>query len=490
MLIGRDERPPSQTEFRMVERVDFYGDGDRISSSDSGRAASIAGALRLNEQFKDVAARVTSSVVSIQAESSWRDFPRAWLQGREEDGVREMPRESVGSGVVISPQGYIVTNHHLVDGASVLRVTFSDKREFEAELVGADRSTDLAILRIDMNPDTEVSVVTLGDSDKVQAGEWVLAIGNPLQLTSTVTAGIVSALGRRVNVIEDEFNIEDFIQTDAAINPGNSGGALVNLRGELVGINTAIATESGYYEGYGFAIPVNLATRVAKDLIAYGEVRRGYLGVQLQSVDARRARALGLDIIEGVFLVDVRRGSAADRGGLRAGDVVLSVAGRPVNESNAMQSAIALYRPGDRVAVNLWRDGRTEQVEVELMGRDDPAVDDWLASLGRGRRILEPDQGTHFRMEQWGLVLREIQAQERQSFDVEQGVYLVDVVSGSAAATAEIPRGVVVERINGEGLASIEDALRLLSRSDGQVKLSVVLQKGHEGEFILSLPRQ
>ncbi len=441
MLIVGSPGQPSHTEFRLVEQVDLYEAG-----RDSADGSRIAGALELNEVFKDVASHVTSAVVSIEGSGGWR----------------EMARESVGSGVAISPQGYVVTNFHVVDNTSGFRVTFTSKAEYDARVVGVDESTDLAVLKLEMGPDEEIPVIVLGDSDKVVAGEWVLAIGNPFRLNSTVTAGIVSALGRRVNLFEREFSIEDFIQTDAAINPGNSGGALVNLNGELVGISTAIATESGTYEGYGFAIPSSLVMHVAQDLIAYGEVQRGYLGVSLADVNASRASSLGLDGIRGVFLNSVEKGGAADRGGLRADDVILSADGRAINESNVLQSVIARRRPGDMVAVEVWRDGDTRQFAVELMGKDDPATGAWLASLGSVPSPAPEDLAEAYHVGEWGLRVRELESWEREEFGAEDGVYVYDVLEGSVSSAAGVPDGVVLESIDGQSVSRVEDLIRLL----------------------------
>ena len=273
LVTGGNERAlPGET--RVVEPVQLgrpYTPSDIPVTDSLERLPDIAA---LNRVFRQVADRVTPSVVYIEVEApfegdQYHDFddePRRFFR-------RDPSQAAVGSGVLISPQGYVVTNHHVVERAERVRVTLSDKRAFDARIVGADPSTDLAVLRIEGAED--LPAILFGDSDGLHAGEWVLAVGNPFRLTSTVTAGIVSATGRQVNIIEDDFGIEDFIQTDAAINPGNSGGAVVNLNGELVGISTAIATETGSYEGYGFAVPVNLMARVAGDIIEYGEVQRG-----------------------------------------------------------------------------------------------------------------------------------------------------------------------------------------------------------------------
>lgn len=441
MLLVGNPGQPSHTEFRLVEQVDLYEAG-----RDSLHGSRIAGALELNEVFKEVASRVTAAVVSIEGIGGWR----------------EMARESVGSGVAISPQGYVVTNFHVVDNTSSFRVTFTSKAEYGARVVGVDESTDLAVLKLDMPPDEEVPVLVVGDSDEVVAGEWVLAIGNPFRLNSTVTAGIVSALGRRVNLFEREFSIEDFIQTDAAINPGNSGGALVNLNGELVGISTAIATESGTYEGYGFAIPSSLVMRVVQDLIAYGEVKRGYLGVSLADVNASRAGSLGLDSIKGVFLNSVERGGAADRGGLRVDDVILSVDGRTVNEINVLQSIIARRRPGDMVAMEVWRAGETRQLVIELMGKDDPATHDWLASFSSVPNAAPETPADTYHMGAWGLLVRELESWELEEFGAENGIYVSYVLEGSVSSAAGVPTGVLLESIDGQRISKVEDLQRLL----------------------------
>ena len=508
MLFFVDGQPQQAVAPRVVERVEL-GRSQPLPTAptpDSGETASPVDIRTLNHLFKGVAGHVTEAVVYIQVEGTG-DMPRDWFHQFDDEDLggrffREMPRQSVGSGVIISEQGYIITNHHVVDGASRIQVTLSDKRQFRARLVGADPSTDLAVLQVDLDEGETLPAVVLGDSDAVQVGEWVLAVGNPFRLTSTVTAGIVSALGRQVNIIEDEFRIEDFIQTDAAINPGNSGGALVNLEGELIGISTAIATESGSYEGYGFAVPVNLVERVVQDLISYGEVQRGYLGVSIQSIDASAARRLGLDRIGGVYLDRVEGGSAAYKGGLRRGDVVLSVAGRSVNEPNELQSSIARHRPGDQVAVEVWREGRRQTLSVELLGRDDPAMRDWIAGLDAQRRALEPEEVPQspslevFQLEGWGLGIRELTRRERDGFDAEQGVYLSYIEAGSTGDAAGLPRDVIIERIDDAPVASVEDVVRQLgqasesSEAPETVLLRVKRRNGVSAFYEMKVPEE
>jgi len=272
---------------------------------------------------------------------------------------------TVGSGVIITADGYILTNNHVIDDAvqDGISVILENKKSYPARVVGKDSSTDLAVIKIDAN---DLSALTVGDSDRVEVGEWVLAIGNPFRLRSTVTAGIVSALSRDVQIIDDVMRIESFIQTDAAINRGNSGGALVNTSGELIGINTAIATQSGNYQGYGFAVPSNLALKIASDLIEFGEAKRGLLGVRIESVTNAIAKRAELDNIRGVHVVGTPENGAAIEAGIEPADIILSVNGAEVNEVNQLQEKIAMYRPGDIVNLTIWRDGEEIQRSVAL----------------------------------------------------------------------------------------------------------------------------
>jgi len=413
--------------------------------------------MSMNEVFKAVSSSVTPTVVYIEVESLPGTGMLSPFGGRGGS-------QSLGSGVIISDQGYIVTNNHVIDGASRIRVTLNDKRQFTANVVGADPTTDLAVVKIE--PESSIPVVALGDADQVEVGEWVLAVGNPFRLTSTVTAGIVSAIGRQVNVIEDRLGIESFIQTDAAINPGNSGGAVVNLQGELVGIATAIATESGSYEGYGFAVPVDLMERVVRDLIRFGEVRRGYLGVSIQAMNARAAELAGLDRVRGVYLSSVQPGLAGYEAGLRDGDILLTINGREMTEPNELQSAIALFSPGDRVPVEVWRDGRSVDVVVVLKGRDDPGYASWLTELNQDApQFFEPqfEEEQVVDIEDWGIGVANLDARSRRQFQVAHGVYLAFVTADGPFEKSGVARGGVITSINDVpvfNIDTLQDALR------------------------------
>jgi serine protease Do len=273
-------------------------------------------------------------------------------------------RKSGGSGVVIDEAGYIITNYHVVDEASTIRVELTDKRRYPARLVGHDPNTDLALLKIEADG---LRPIVFGNSDRVDIGEWVLAVGNPYNLTSTVTAGIVSAKGRNINILNSAYAIESFIQTDAVVNPGNSGGALVNSTGELIGINTAIISEGGGYEGYSFAIPGELVYKVYQDLRDFGRVRRAILGIGIRDLTTEQARRLGLDRLEGVLITNVSPGGSAEAAGLESGDLIVAIADRPTNSVPELQERVARLRPGDRVPLDFIRNGRRLRVEeIEL----------------------------------------------------------------------------------------------------------------------------
>lgn len=283
----------------------------------------------------------------------------------------EEPEEQLyasGSGVIISPDGYVITSNHIIQNAERVQVVLNDKRAFDAEVVGYDEATDIALLKVQAN---DLPAINYGNSDTIQVGEWVVAVGNPFNLTSTVTAGIVSAKGRNINVLGDETGlaIESFIQTDAAVNPGNSGGALVDLEGRLVGINTAIASPTGSFAGYSFAVPVNLVKKSVEDIREFGQVQRGLLGVMIRDINADLAAEENLNQYSGVFVAEVNENSAAAEAGIKKGDVITEVNGVPVNTSAALQEMIALLRPGDKVNLKIRRNGKAKQLEATLKSK-------------------------------------------------------------------------------------------------------------------------
>ncbi|MBP5689573.1 MAG: trypsin-like peptidase domain-containing protein [Bacteroidales bacterium] len=275
-----------------------------------------------------------------------------------------MEAQASGSGVIISQDGYIVTNNHVIDGATKIEVVLNDNTTHEATLVGRDPATDIALLKIEAGG---LKPIPFGDSDDLRLGEWVLAIGSPFDLRSTITAGIVSAKGRSMPNYTGQFKVESFIQTDAAVNPGNSGGALVNKTGELVGINTAIISQTGQYAGYSFAVPVNIVKKITGDLLQYGKVRRAVLGVLMMTVDEKVAEEMKLSSSTGVYISEVSKGSAAEKAGIKAGDILIKVDGRDIRDASALQVVINSYHPGDKAEITVLRDGRQLTLPVEFL---------------------------------------------------------------------------------------------------------------------------
>lgn len=328
--------------------------------------------------FVAAAAAVTPAVVHVmteyaaepatQRQQQMDPFLRQFFGDQLEQFHGQQPQgggQGSGSGVIIAANGYIVTNNHVIDKASKIEVVLDDKRKFEAELVGADPNTDLAVLKVKAD---NLPFVKYGNSDDVKVGQWVLAVGNPFNLNSTVTAGIISAKGRNIDILrrKDNMGIESFIQTDAVVNPGNSGGALVNLNGDLIGINSAIASHTGSFEGYAFAIPSSLASKVVDDLLKYKVVQRALLGVQIQEVDAKLASEKKLNTLNGVYVQGLTQGSAASQAGLKMGDIITQINGVAVNTSSQLQEQVARFRPGDKIKVSYVRDGGTSTTEATL----------------------------------------------------------------------------------------------------------------------------
>lgn len=292
-------------------------------------------------------------------DSFWSDF-----FGNSFPGTTQHEVLGAGSGVIISPDGYIVTNNHVVEDAKEVTVTLNDRREFKATVVGTDPQTDLALIRIEAD---NLPVLEFGNSDDVRIGEWVLAVGNPFNLTSTVTAGIVSAKARNLDILGENTSIESFIQTDAAVNQGNSGGALVNTDGKLIGINSAIASGNGYFTGYSFAIPSNIARKVVSDLKQYGSVQRAYIGVAVVPIDNALASELNLSEVKGLLVRQVTADGAAERAGLRTDDVILALDGHEINSVSELKEIVAQHSPGDSMSVTFLRNGQRQKINLTLL---------------------------------------------------------------------------------------------------------------------------
>ena len=359
-----------------------------------------------------------------------------------------------GSGVIISSDGYIVTNNHVIKDSDEIRVTLSDKREYEAKLIGTDPSTDLALIKIEA---TDLPALGFGNSDSLQIGEWVLAVGNPFNLASTVTAGIVSAKGRSIDILEGQDRIESFIQTDAAVNPGNSGGALVNTQGELIGINTAIITRSGRYEGYSFAVPSNLANKVVKDLRDYGVVQRGLMGVYIDEVDSRRARELGLTEVAGIYITRITTGGGADDAGLQKGDVIISINGVRTETLPEMQEQVGRYRPGNAVVVEFIRKGELEKTSVILRNKSNTTA------------LVSAEHRDY--LEDIGFELRNLTTEEEQQMDIN-GVKVLSIFASSPIDQTNMDPGFIITTVNEQSVRNIDQLVAALKTTEGKCVLA------------------
>lgn len=368
-----------------------------------------------------------------------------------------IPQGATGSGVIVSPDGYIVTNNHVIDKASKVEVTLNDNRSYTADVIGVDPTTDIALLKVNGN---DLPYLPYGNSDAVRVGEWVLAVGNPLDLTSTVTAGIVSAKGRSIGILARgntsaqgvNTAIESFIQTDAAVNPGNSGGALVNLKGELVGINTAIASPTGSYSGYSFAVPAALVSKIVKDLKEFGAVQRALLGVNIGDVNAQLAKDKGLKINRGVYVSNVNSGSAAEEAGLKEGDVIVDINGRPINTVAQLQEIIATNRPGDQVKVTYYRSGDMRTTNATLKN-------------GMGTTKIVAKSNT---LEIGGSVLSNLTDAEKARLKVKGGVK-VEKIGAGKLRDAKIKEGFIITSIDHKPVANVDEVAAILSgkRNEG-----------------------
>jgi|WetSurMetagenome_2_1015567.scaffolds.fasta_scaffold02182_6 serine protease Do len=473
------------------------GSGDVKLGGTTQIAAQSTSAKALSQDFAVVAKAVTPSVVAITVTTSGKEKQKKMPQdffhffSPELKPPEPEPSEGSGSGVILTADGYIATNNHVVEDAEEggIEVVLHDKVRFKAKLIGTDPSTDLAVIKIDAK---DLTAAPLGNSESIQVGEWVLAIGNPLGLTSTVTAGIVSAIGRNIGIIQDTYGVESFIQTDAAINPGNSGGALVNMNGEVIGINAAIATTNARYQGYGFAVPVNLLKTVAADIIKYGEVKRGYIGVQISAIDQTTASALGMGEAKGVLVQALVEGGAASAAGIKEGDVILSVDGKEVNKQNELQSYIATHHQGDQVTLKIFREGKTLEKKVTLRPRSGDQVAAKEKDEKQGEAELKEESPKSVSFAELGLTVRALSAQEKKAMSIDAGVVVSDVKPFGEASKRGIGRGdVVLEADRKEVTAPGELKKAIESRKAGDsVLLRVRRQNDGTMAFIaVQIPR-
>ncbi len=444
-------------------------------------------AQAFNDAFVNVAEKVTPSIVQITVISK--------VKNKAHDAFRfffDIPEEQEtmggGSGVLISKDGYILTNNHVVENATSVSVTLKDNRKYDAEVVGTDPLTDLAVIKVEGK---DLPAAHMGNSDELKVGTWVMAIGNPLALTSTVTAGIVSAIGRSINIIKNSSGIENFIQTDAAINPGNSGGALVDLNGSVIGINTAIATNgmSGSYIGYGFAIPVNMARRVAEDLIANGKVNRGYIGVMIQPVDDNMAKAVGLDKPTGVLIQDITKDGSASEEDIQPGDIILKVDKKTVNKPNELQSYVASKRAGDKITLTLYRDGDTIKRTVELKAREDDEIE--IADRKAKVRKNEKGEIVEMHFDKVGMSVKNMTDKQLKSYEIENGILITDVKRFGKAFQQGLQHGDIIIEADRKEIEEVSDFENILESKRGEAILLKILDGRKRTRFVgLEIPKE
>ncbi len=495
LLENKQER---QMTFEERQQIHYANNPSNITSS--------AG----NPDFTQAAAAVIPAVVHIQTE-----YDRQGRSGGGRDPFQDMfeeffgaprggnrqrqaqPAKASGSGVIISQDGYILTNNHVVENADRISVVLTSKKVYDAKVIGRDPSTDLALIKVN---ETGLPIVKLGNSDEVNIGEWVLAVGYPLGLESTVTAGIVSAKGRAIGILRDEelkqqqqqgfggqnpedymgsSAVESFIQTDAVINRGNSGGALVNASGELVGVNAAIASPSGYYAGYGFAIPVNLAKKIADDFVKFGSVKRGYIGISFTELNAEAAKELKVDEITGLYVQAVVPKGAAEQAGLKKGDVVKKIDGKDIISSPDLQERVARLRPGDKVKLTYKREGKEREVTITLKEQDEKSTGDDQASSKSTAEIYN----------KLGAGFIPATAEQKKKFNLQSGVVVSEVRRGGLFDRYDIPRGLIITNINDKAVSNVDEVESALgSGKNNMIRITGVTPDG--GRATMSFPTQ
>ena len=418
--------------------------------------------------FETAAAISVHAVVHIKTEfqrksNVYDDFFNFFNYGQ---GMPNQAIEAMGSGVIIDPEGYIVTNNHVVQDADNITVTLNDKRVYKATIVGADASTDLALIKIE---EKGLPFLSYGNSDEVKIGEWVLAVGNPFNLTSTVTAGIVSAKARDINILGSQGTVESFIQTDAAVNPGNSGGALVNLKGQLIGINAAIASGTGNYVGYSFAIPANIVKKVVDDFMKFGKIQRGYLGIRYKEIDDQFAKDKDLPSIKGIYVQEVVEGGAAEKAGMKKGDVILQMQGFPVNSKSELQEIISQHNPGDKLGLTIYREGKQLDLSLTLLNENE--------SLGftKDNQII-----IH------GATFQHITDNEKQRFSINDGYKIVHLDNG-LLRNSGIREGFIVVAIDKQPVHSTQDLKEAFTSKNGGVLIEGLYPNGMRAYYGIGL---
>ncbi len=431
-----------------------------------------------SETFATIAERVKPSVVLItskravaQTQQRFRNPFEEFFGGGPPGNQRPRPFQGLGSGVIVSKDGYIVTNNHVVENAEKLTVQLSDERETEAEIVGLDPRTDLAVIKIDFD---NLPVLAFGDSDKLRVGEWVLAVGNPFGLNHTVTAGIVSAKGRG-RVLEPN-SYENFIQTDAAINPGNSGGALVDLEGNLMGINTAISTRTGGYQGVGFAVPANMARDIMTRLVEDGRVSRGYLGVEIADLDEIVAESMGLDSKAGALISNIVDDGPAIDSDLQVEDVIVAVDGEDVEDVDDLRKRIADIAPGTEIEIEVVREGSPVTIALELGELPD----------GDPTRVASTSEPRRSPATNLGIDVMDVTREWSRFYEAGSGVVITQVRAGSVAEDKRLQRGDLIREVNGESVSSVQEFLGIVREFEPGQAIRFRIQRGN-AQFLIGL---
>lgn len=455
-----------------------------------------------NPDFTQAAAAVSPGVVHIKVTMTTRGSQSGGGSGSPFDMFEEFfgapqqqqrrqaqPRQAQasGSGVILTQDGYIVTNNHVVENADKIEVQLTDKRTYEAKVIGRDPNTDLALLKVNA---TNLPIVKMGDSDNVQIGEWVLAVGYPLSLQSTVTAGIVSAKGRQIGILGDSqqqqrgfgneelpinTGIESFIQTDAVINKGNSGGALVNARGELIGINSAIASPTGVYAGYGFAIPINLAKKILDDFKEFGSVKRGFIGVTFTEMNEALRTEKGIKDVNGLYVQNTVKGGAAEAAGIKGGDIITKIGSKTITSSSDLQERVARMRPGDKVNLTYKRDGKEKEVTVTLKGEES------TKSAGSGDELNASATEIFNKL---GASFVPASDARKKELGVSSGVVVAQVHRGGLFEYGGVEKGLVITEINGRAVNNVEDIENALGKTQrGTILVKTVPERGSIYQF-------
>lgn len=459
------------------------------SATDSGvKLVNTPNAVAVGPDFSDVADKVVNSVVNIQNTSNasarmggnlqdmfgdmFRDMPGFRQMPEGGGGQRENVQKSTGSGVILSADGYIVTNYHVVEDAKDLEVTLHDNRTFKAKVIGTDPSTDLAVIQIKAS---ELAPIEIGNSEQTRVGQWVLAVGNPFNLSSTVTAGVVSAKGRSIGILKDKYRVESFIQTDAAVNPGNSGGALVNLNGQLIGINTAIASPTGSYAGYSFAVPVQIVQKVVKDLIEYGAVQRGLLGITIRDVNNTLAQEKDLDVVDGVYVDSVMNNSAGALAGIKSGDVIVGIEGNKVTNTSRLQEIISTKRPGDKVKLDVKRGKELVNLIATLKTAE-----------GKANVVAATERNKFTKL---GIELTDASDSDKKRWKINGGAKISKINAGQFRnQQSGMKEGFIITRIDKKEIKTAKEAEKLIKDAEGVILIEgLYSSNGQEEYFALSL---